>query len=130
MHHSPRNATAYALYRSKAALLFWIILLFKFRVCHAFLSVHCSLVVTCGERANLLALLYVMFSWVLSLVSHLITPDPGHQIRKHHMRCGGLDQVWYLIELIPDLCLLTYFGTPNGRKGELLGMMVLFIYIN
>ena len=23
--------------------------------------------------------------------------------------CGVLGQVWYLIELIPDLCLLTYF---------------------
>ena len=32
-----------------------------FRVSHAFLSVHCSLVVTCWERANLCALLCVMF---------------------------------------------------------------------
>ena len=32
-----------------------------FCVCHAFLSVHCSLVVTCLERANLLAYLCVMF---------------------------------------------------------------------
>ena len=31
------------------------------RICHAFLSVHCSLVVTCWERADLLALLCVMF---------------------------------------------------------------------
>ena len=30
-------------------------------VCHAFLSVHCSLVVNCWKRADLLALLYVMF---------------------------------------------------------------------
>ena len=29
-------------------------------VCHTVLSVHCSLVVTCWERADLLALLYVM----------------------------------------------------------------------
>ena len=29
--------------------------------CHAFLSVHCSLVVTCWERANFLPLLNVMF---------------------------------------------------------------------
>ena len=36
-------------------------LLFMFRVCHAVFSVHCSLVVTCWERASLLALLYVMF---------------------------------------------------------------------
>ena len=31
-------------------------LLFVFRNCHAFLSVHCSLVVICWERAGLLAL--------------------------------------------------------------------------
>ena len=37
---------------------FW---LFVLRVCHAFMSVHCSLEVTCWERANLLVLLYVMF---------------------------------------------------------------------
>ena len=30
-------------------------------LCFVFLSVHCSLVVTCWERADLLALLYVMF---------------------------------------------------------------------
>ena len=31
-----------------------------FRVCHVFLSVHCSLVFTCWERADLLALLCVI----------------------------------------------------------------------
>ena len=36
-------------------------LLFIFYVCHAFLSVHCNLVVNCWERAGHLALLYVMF---------------------------------------------------------------------
>ena len=30
------------------------------RVCHAFASVHYSFVVTCWERVDLLALLYVM----------------------------------------------------------------------
>ena len=39
-------------------------LLFMFRVCHAILSVHCSLVVTGWEKADLLALLYVMFNCV------------------------------------------------------------------
>ena len=39
-------------------------LLFMLRVCHAFLSVHCSLVVTCWERAGLLALLSVVFCFV------------------------------------------------------------------
>ena len=61
-----------------------------FRVCHALLSVHCSLVVTYWERANLLALVYVMFTCVLSFSPH-----------------GVLDRVWYLIVSIPDICLLT-----------------------
>ena len=38
-------------------------------VCHAFLSVHCSIVVTCWEGSNLLALLYVMFSCVFATFS-------------------------------------------------------------
>ena len=67
-------------------------LLFMFRVCHAFLSVHCSLVVTCWERANLLALLYVMLSCVFVTFP-----------------CGVLDQVWSLIVSIPGICLLTNF---------------------
>ena len=68
-------------------------MLFMFRGCHAFLSVHCSLVVTCWERDNLLALLYVMFFCVFVTFS-----------------CGVLGQVWYLIVSIPDLCLLIYFS--------------------
>ena len=39
-------------------------LLVMFRACDAFLSVHCGLVVTCRERAGLLALLCVVFSCV------------------------------------------------------------------
>ena len=61
-------------------------------VCHAFLSVHCSLVVTCWERFNLLTLLYVMFSCIFGA-----------------FQCGVLGQVWYLIVLIPVLCILSYF---------------------
>ena len=71
---------------------FW---LFRFRVCHTFLSVHCSLVVTCWERANLLALLYVTFSCGFGTFP-----------------CGVLGQVWYLIVSIPDLCLFTYIELP------------------
>ena len=63
-----------------------------FRVCHAFLSVHCSFVVTCWERANILALLCVMFYCVFVTFG-----------------CGVLGQLWYLIILNSDLCLLTYF---------------------
>ena len=51
-----------------------------------FLSVHCSLGVTCCERAGLLALLCVMF---------FVT-----------FQCGVVGQLWYLIASIPDPCLL------------------------
>ena len=63
-----------------------------FHVCHAFLSVHCSLVVACWERAVLLAFLYLMFYCV-----SVTYP------------CGVLGQVWFLVVSIPDLCLLIYF---------------------
>ena len=77
-----------------------------FRVCHAFLSDHCSLVVTCWERANLLALLCVVFYCVFVTFP-----------------CGVLGQMWYLIVSISDLCLLTYseFVKTNlrGNSGGL-----------
>ena len=60
-----------------------------FRVWHAFLSVHCSLVITCWERAGLLALLYGTF--------HCVTVT---------FLCGVLGQVWYLIVSIPDVASL------------------------
>ena len=63
-----------------------LFLLFMFRDSHAFLSVHCSLVVTCRESANILAPLYVMFSCVFVTFP-----------------CGVLDQVWYSIVSIPDI---------------------------
>ena len=51
--------------RSKAVLLMWIICVFFVScVSHTFASVHCCLVVTCWERADLLALVgdvYCMF---------------------------------------------------------------------
>ena len=57
-------------------------------------SVPCSLVVTCLERADLLAILYVMLTCVFANFPY-----------------GVLDQVCYLIVLIPDLCLLSYLDT-------------------
>ena len=75
---------------SKAVLLLWII--FVICVCHVFLSVHCSLVVTCWERADLLTILCVMF------YCDFVT-----------FPCGVLGQVWCLVVSISDLCLLSYF---------------------
>ena len=62
------------------------------RVCHAILSVSYSIVFTSWERAGFLALLLVSFSCVFVTYPF-----------------GVLNQVWYLIVLIPDLCLLPYF---------------------
>ena len=57
-------------------------------VSYTVLSVPCSLVVTCWEQADLLALLYVVFSCVFVTFP-----------------CGVLGQVRYLIVSIPDLIL-------------------------
>ena len=54
-------------------------------------SVYMCLVVTCWERADLLALFCGVQLWVC------------------HFPTGILGQVWYLIVLIPDLCTQTYF---------------------
>ena len=66
--------------------------LFCICLCHIVLSVSCSLVVTCWERFGLLALLYVTCCSVFVTFPYCV-----------------LGQVWYLIVLIPDLCLLPYF---------------------
>ena len=87
--------------------------MFLFRVCHAFLSIHCSLVVTCKERANLLALLYVMFSCVF--VTFL---------------CGVVVQVWCLIVSIPDLFLLTYHVNSKNITIEITNPLVYFEFLN
>ena len=60
-------------------------------VFNAFTFVHCCLVVTCWERADLLAL-------VCDVQLCFVT-----------FPFGILRQVWYLIVLIPDLCRLSYF---------------------
>ena len=69
-------------------------MLFMSCVCHAFASVHCCLVVTCWERADLLALVCVFVTFP----------------------CGILGQLWYLIVLIPDLCHLSFFQCDNVRN--------------
>ena len=66
-----------------------------FDICVSCHTVPCSLVVTCLERADLLALLCVMFSRVV------FTFPYGVQV-----------QVWYLIVWISELCLLHYFYEP------------------
>ena len=57
----------YFTHRSKAVLLLWIvfvgyIFVLHVGVCCVVVSVPCSLVVTCWERADLLAVRFVVFS--------------------------------------------------------------------
>ena len=78
--------------RSKMVLLLWILFVIYGSCCHAFLSVHCRLVVTCWERINLLVLFFVMFSCVFVTFP-----------------CGVLVQLWFLVVSISDNCLIIYF---------------------
>ena len=62
-----------------------------FCVSQAFASVHCCFVVTCWERAGLLALVGDVFCICVTF------------------QCGVQGQVWYLIVSFTDLCRLSYF---------------------
>ena len=63
-----------------------------FCLSHAFASVHCCLVVTFWERADLLALVGDAYCIFVTFP------------------CGILGQVGYLIVSLPDLCRLSYFN--------------------
>ena len=71
-------------------------------VSHAFAPVHCCLVVTCWERAHLLALVGDVYCIFVTFP------------------CGILCQVWYLIVSFPDLCRLSYFVIRNNTFFPLL----------
>ena len=58
---------------------------------HTVISVSCSLVVTCWQMTDLLDFLFVMSSCVFTISPFSV-----------------LGQVWYLIVLISDLCLLPF----------------------
>ena len=76
---------------SNWVLLLWILFVTCICVCHTGMFNLYSLVVTCWERADLLALLYVIFSCVF-----VTFPN------------GVLCRVWYLIVSICDIYLLSY----------------------
>ena len=59
------------------------------------MSVHCCLVVTYWERADLLALVGDVYCIFVTFP------------------CGILGQVWYLIVSFPDLCRLSYFASRS-----------------
>ena len=100
-----------------------------FRVCHAFLSVHCSLVVTCWEMVILLAVLYVMFYCVChfpmwcpwagvvldcincifaSLLTLVLCPFLGHRQTVQTPRSAASDQCLH--------CLLTECSILNKNE--------------
>ena len=61
-------------------------------ISHVFASVYCCLVITCWERADLLALVgdvYCIFGT---------------------FPCGIMGQMWYLIVSFSDLCRLSYLA--------------------
>ena len=70
-------------------MFFLFCLVFAMSLCA---SVYMCFVVTCWEKADLLALVSGVSLWVC------------------HFPIGILGQVWYLIVSIPDLCTLIYFN--------------------
>ena len=73
--------------------MFLFCLVFAMSLCA---SVYLCFVVTCWERADLLALVCGVCC--------------------DHFPIGILGQVWYLIVSIPDLCTLTYFKFMFGSN--------------
>ena len=69
-----------------------------FCVFRAFASVHCCVVVTCWERADLLALVCDVYCVFVTFP------------------CGILGQVWYLIVSIPDLYRLSYVESSSATR--------------
>ena len=87
----------------------FLLFMFYVSLCYATLSVPCSLIITYWEKFDLLALLCVTFSCVFVTFSY-----------------GVLGQVWYLIILIPDICLHLYFESFVRTKLS----QVTFVYNN
>ena len=80
-------------------------------VFHAFPSVHCCLVVTYWERADLLALVGDVYCIFVTFP------------------CGILGRVWYLIVLFPDLCRPFYFFKHASDK-TLVFSFFLHLFLN
>ena len=78
--------------------MFLFCLVFAMSLCA---SVYMCFVVTCWERADLLAV-------VCGVYCEFVT-----------LPFGILGQVWYLIVSIPDLCTLTYFKRVDFLKAEI-----------
>ena len=78
-------------------IIFVVCVLF---LCHYVLSIPCSLAITC-YRADFLNVFFVMFPCVFVTFSY-----------------GVLDEVWYSIELVSDLCPIPVtigYSHPRAR---------------
>ena len=84
-------------------------MLFMSCVCHAFASVHCCIVITCRERADLLALVCGV-QWVFVTFP-----------------CGFLGHVAYLIVSIPDLYRHSYFVLCDLMKFFVIEELFIFL---
>ena len=78
-------------------------------VSHAFASVHCCLVVTCWEMADNLDLVGDVYCIFVTFL------------------CGILGQVWYLIVLFPDICLLSYFHLRTDGSCSHLDIVIFYV---
>ena len=79
---------------SKAVLLLWIFFILCLFLLYCLVGLCDAVLLSpAGKRADVLALLCVMFSCVFVTFPY-----------------GNLGQVWYLIVSIPDLCLIPYYG--------------------
>ena len=78
-------------------------------VSHVFMSVHCCLVVTCWERADLLALVGDLYCIFVTFP------------------CGILGQVCYLIVSFSDLCFLSCFKLNMHGANRYLDCSLAFI---
>ena len=85
--------------------MFFILCLSCFCVC------SCCLVVTCCERADLLALVGDVYCIFVAFP------------------CSFLGKVWYLIVSFPDFCLLSYFNLNSHAKQYPLICITLAKYI-
>ena len=75
-------------------------------VSHAFVSVHCCVVVTCWERAGLLALVGDVYCIFVTFP------------------CGILGQVWYWIISFLDLCSLPYFYSCKLKYAKIRSILL------
>ena len=78
---------------------------------HAFASVHCCLLVTFWERADLLALVVGVYCIYVTFP------------------CGILCQVWYLIVSFPDLFRFPYFYLDENCHAFMVLLLLCLIMV-